>query len=347
MKHVSLLVNRLLTQLLPGVDARFAAVLQSVGITAKGAQRSWILKNTEAAIPLVHAWNSIYSEQSPSQPLLHAYDFKCLYTNIDTDDMKTQNMRLIGKVFAAHSGHVGIKVWQKAPAVWLKAHQIPTDDAHRRGTGHGGEYFIFDLDTIDTFISHLLDNMYVTFGDNLLRQIIGTPMGTNCASLLANFYLAMYELAFLENLACIILNPATPEPKRSQVRNIMSGFLMTGRFIDDLLTINNPYIGYLLYTSQTLFYPDVKGIYPDTLLLSLAHTGMSIPYMDITIGPEAGSKPRLTTVPYDKRLHPPMSSVFIIKYPHMSSNISRTAKYKLSPANSTDFAESSYPDAAL
>ena len=62
--------------------------------------------------PLIHAWNSIFSATSATQPVLHAYEFKRLYTNIDTADMKAQIMRLIGKIFAAHPNHVGIKVWQ-------------------------------------------------------------------------------------------------------------------------------------------------------------------------------------------------------------------------------------------
>ena len=99
--------------------------------------------------------------------------------------------------------------------------------------------------------------MYVQFGDELLQQVIGTPMGTNCASLLANFYLAMYELAFTENLASIKNNAANPPAKKAQAGHILSAFLMTGRYIDDLLSINNPYLRFLLYTSQTLFYDDL------------------------------------------------------------------------------------------
>jgi len=51
MRPVSLMINKLLTQLLAGVDALVFAVFQSVGIDAKWTQHSWILKNTAAAIP--------------------------------------------------------------------------------------------------------------------------------------------------------------------------------------------------------------------------------------------------------------------------------------------------------
>ena len=189
-------------------------------------------------------------------------------------------------------------------------------------------FFIYDLDTIAEFLRHLLDDMYVQFGDQLLRQVMGRPMGTNCASLLANFYLAMYELAFLENLADLATNTTNPQAKQTQAKHILKSFLMTGRYIDDLLSINNPYLKFLLYTSQTLFYHDLHGIYPDTLLLTCAHSGTEVPFMDISIRP-CGHGNRLTTVLYDKRRHGPLSSLFIIKYPHMSSNISETAKFNI------------------
>ncbi len=195
------MINQLLTQLLPGMDTLFAAAFQSVGINAKWTQHSWILRNTAAAIPLINAWNAIYASHSASLCRLYTYDFERLYTNIPSGDLHAKIMQLIGKVFTSHPQHAGIKIWDEAPAVWLTATQMPTRDCDRHGTGYAGKFFIYDLDTIAEFLRHLLDNMYVQFGDQLLQQVIGTPMGTNCASLLANFYLAMYELAFLENLA--------------------------------------------------------------------------------------------------------------------------------------------------
>ena len=162
--------------------------------------------------------------------------------------MHAKIMQLVGKVFASDSQRAGIKVWDEAPAVWLTAAQMPARDSDRYGTGYAGTFFIYDLDTIAEFLRHLLDNMYVQFGDQLLRQVIATPMGTNCASLLANFYLAMYELAFLENLANMATNTMNPQAKQTQAKQILKSFLMTGRYIDDLLSINNPYLKFLLYT---------------------------------------------------------------------------------------------------
>ena len=35
----------------------------------------------------------------------------------------------------------------------------------------------------------LLDNIYIRFGSKLYRQIVGIPMGTNCASLVDDMFL--------------------------------------------------------------------------------------------------------------------------------------------------------------
>ena len=46
----------------------------------------------------------------------------------------------------------------------------------------------------------LVDNMYVRFGGQLFQQMVGIPMGTNCAPLLADLFLYSYENEFLDKL---------------------------------------------------------------------------------------------------------------------------------------------------
>ena len=37
-------------------------------------------------------------------------------------------------------------------------------------------------------LSYLLDNIYSRFGNKLYRQIVGIPIGTNCAPLVADLF---------------------------------------------------------------------------------------------------------------------------------------------------------------
>ena len=61
----------------------------------------------------------------------------------------------------------------------------------------------YDFSTLYTSIPHnliLIDNIFVKFGGCLFRQVIGIPMGTNCAPLLADLFLYSYESEFLDNM---------------------------------------------------------------------------------------------------------------------------------------------------
>ena len=49
-------------------------------------------------------------------------------------------------------------------------------------------------------IEWLIDNTYVIVGNQVLRQTIGIPMGTDCAAFLANLFLFSYEFRYLNTL---------------------------------------------------------------------------------------------------------------------------------------------------
>ena len=43
-------------------------------------------------------------------------------------------------------------------------------------------------------------NIFVCFGGTLFQQVVGIPMGTNCAPLLVDLFLYSYESEFLQKL---------------------------------------------------------------------------------------------------------------------------------------------------
>ena len=73
----------------------------------------------------------------------------------------------------------------------------------------------------------LVDNVYVRFGGQLFQQMVGIPIGTNCARLLADLLLYSYENEFLDKLI--------KEGKRKLARK----FNLSYRYIDDLISFNN------------------------------------------------------------------------------------------------------------
>ena len=73
----------------------------------------------------------------------------------------------------------------------------------------------------------LVDNIYVKFGGQLLRQMVGILMGTNCAPLLNGLFLYSYRDEFLDKLS--------KEGKRKLARK----FSLSYHYIDDLISFSN------------------------------------------------------------------------------------------------------------
>ena len=98
-------------------------------------------------------------------------------------------------------------------------------------------------------LTFLLDNNYIIFGSKLHRQIVGIPMGTNCAPLvLADLILFCYDRDFMLSLS---------DDNQSEV---IEAFNSTSRYLDDRLNTDN-----------TFFDSMVNHIYPSELQLNKAN----------------------------------------------------------------------------
>ena len=108
--------------------------------------------------------------------------------------------------------------------------------------------YIIHLFCLAVQAAFLLDNIYIRFGSKLYRQIVGIPMGTNCAPLVADLFLFCYERDFMLSLS---------EENQS---GIIEAFNSTSRYLDDLLNIDNNF-----------FDSMVNRIYPSELQLNKAN----------------------------------------------------------------------------
>ena len=61
------------------------------------------------------------------------------------------------------------------------------------------EEITFDL--VRMYVTFVLDNFYVRIGTKIYRQIVGIPMGTNCAPLVAELFLFCLENDFMKYLS--------------------------------------------------------------------------------------------------------------------------------------------------
>ena len=83
-------------------------------------------------------------------------------------------------------------------------------------------------------LTFLLDNIFIRFGTKLYREVVGIPMGTNCAPLVAALFLFCYERDFIMSLS---------DDKQADV---IGAFNTLSRYLDDILNINNVYFDIIL-----------------------------------------------------------------------------------------------------
>ena len=58
---------------------------------------------------------------------------------------------------------------------------------------------MYTTENICKIIKLLIDNIFVQIGGCLVRQVLVIPVGTNCASLLADLFLHSYQDEFLDH----------------------------------------------------------------------------------------------------------------------------------------------------
>ena len=95
-------------------------------------------------------------------------------------------------------------------------------------------YKLWSCQKICDALDYLLDNIFIRSGLKLYSLIVGIPMGTNCAPLVADLFLFCYEGDFMLSLS------------DNNQTDIIEAFNSTPRYLDDLLYIDNPYFEQLV-----------------------------------------------------------------------------------------------------
>ena len=97
------------------------------------------------------------------------------------------------------------------------------------------------------------------FGTKLYRQIVGIPMGSNCAPLVTDLFLFCFERDFMKDFSS------------DNQADVIKAFNSTSRYLDDHHNIDNPY-----------FEGMVSQIYPPDLQLNKTNTSDSeAPFLDL------------------------------------------------------------------
>ena len=159
-------------------------------------------------------------------------------------------------------------------------------------------------------IQFLVYNTYIVNGDDIRKQVIGIPMGTNCAPLLANLYLYSYESAFIDRLEASVSVAAA------------RSFHMSFRLIDDLLSVDNPLLhAYINVPAPESKEDGVGGIYPAQLTLNNTSLPDCVHFLGMELRYRGNS---LELDIFDKKNEFPFQ---VIRYPHLDSVIPTSIPY--------------------
>ena len=160
-------------------------------------------------------------------------------------------------------------------------------------------YTLWSCQNVCDALSYLLDNIYIRFGTKLYRQIVGIPMGTNCAPLVADLFLYCYERDFMDSL------------NHDNQADVIEAFNSTSRYLDELLNIDNSY-----------FEGMVNQIYPPELQLNKANiSDTEAPFLDLHLSVSNGF---VSSKIYDKRDD---FDFDIVNFTFLDGDVPRRASY--------------------
>jgi hypothetical protein len=147
----------------------------------------------------------------PQVSSIKTFDFATLYTTLPHDKLKTRLKETIHKFFS-HRNYGSKFVVLGYNSTYLQAfEETPThmsikkyrlEEGHnsyplvcrRPALGYNSTYFsnkvqksktCYSEEQVISMLEFLIDNIFVFFGGILFQQVVGIPMGTNCAPLLA------------------------------------------------------------------------------------------------------------------------------------------------------------------
>ena len=242
-----------------------------------GINYFWSVKNS------LEVLDKLQAHEGPFESL-QSFDFSTLYTTLPHDLFKKKFNYLIKWAF------------KKSDCQYICSSSFKTYFTNTKQK-NAVNWTSFDMISALEF---LLDNIYVRFGTSVYRQIIGIPMGTNCAPLIADLFLYCYESQFMAKIS-----------KDPLKLHLVDKFNNTFRYLDDILALNND--------DFNMYYND---IYPKELTLNKANSdNHHCPFLDINFQISHG---KLNTKIYDKRDD---FSFPIVNYPFLDGDVPLAPSY--------------------
>ena len=268
-------LSKLLTSCLTAVKKHVIKYCEKV-YERSGKNLFWSIKNSGEILDKLKA-------RDFNATSLSTYDFSTLYTTLPHNLIKDKLIDLIERTF------------QREGSPYLAC-----SDRNAFFTSEKPKkYHAWSCQNVCDALTFLLDNIFIRFGTKLYRQVVGIPMGTNCAPLVADLFLFCYERDFMMSLS---------DDKQADV---IDAFNTTSRYLDDILNINNVY-----------FENMVSQIYPSELQLNKANASdTEAAFLDLHLSISNGI---VSTKIYDKRDD---FDFEIVNFPFLDGDVPRSTSY--------------------
>ena len=170
------------------------------------------------------------SNLKPGRKSVSTFDFSTLYTSIPHDQLKCNLRQFVERIFSIKDKKYMVCNLFNKCAYFSDSDNIPKS------------YIVFNKSNLVECINYLIDNAFVVFNNNVYRQVIGIPMGTNSGPHVANIYLHQYEHEYFRLLFDRGKN------------DLLARLEFVFRFQDDLISFNDHG---LLQDSLCEIYPPV------------------------------------------------------------------------------------------
>ena len=210
------------------------------------------------------------------------YDFKTLYTSIPHDKLKQSLATTIRSAFNS----------RKKKFIGVTGTKAMLTDERKHP-------FSLSLKQLIECVNFIIDNSFITYKNEVFRQCIGIPMGTNCAPDVANLFLHAYESLYINHLI---------STNRSQEALQLSNMF---RYQDDCIIFND----------RGLFGHHWKDIYPTEMQLEQTNEDNTCTFLDLAINITDN---KFHYKSYDKRKD---FNFKIINYPNLNSNVPHAPSY--------------------
>ena len=242
----------------------------NVVFNRSGLKNYWIIENS---------LDFLENKKNKKVTHLETYDFSTLYTSLPHAEIKSK-FRLLFRTIFDREGKQFINVNQRKAFF---------------SNSPNNSYKSFTELQLFQILEFILDNIFVKFGNDIYKQIIGIPIGLDSGQDIANLLLFQYESSYIDRIS------------RRDI-NLARKFSLCDRYIDDLSSLNFPD-----------FSQHLPNIYPPELIVNLSsNSTTNVNYLDLNMKIDNNSNLEISV--YDKRDD---FNFNIVNFPYLDSCIPR------------------------